>query len=61
MNCLVAFGMYLMPAVFAVVIHNYLRHGDLSVRRKVIFVYFILLGCSKNSATGLCGCMRERL
>lgn len=37
--------MFIVPPLFALVIHNYLRHGELSGRRKVIFgvVYFILI------------------
>lgn len=37
--------MFIMPAVFALIIHNYLRHGEMTNKRKLIFlfVYFLLL------------------
>lgn len=37
--------MLVVPAFFALLIHNYLRHGEMNGKRKVIFgiVYFILL------------------
>ena len=45
MNILVAIGMYILPAVFAVIIHSYLRHGDISRRRRAVFllVYFVII------------------
>lgn len=37
--------MFIVPAVFALLIHNYLRHGEMTNKRKIIFllVYFFLL------------------
>ena len=37
--------MLIVPAVFAVVIHSYLRHGDMSGRRKILFfaIYIVLI------------------
>lgn len=37
--------MFILPAVFSVVIHNYLRHGELSGKRKLVFfaVYLLLI------------------
>lgn len=37
--------MFIVPAVFALLIHNYLRHGEMTNKRKLIFllVYFFLL------------------
>lgn len=39
------FVMFIIPAIFALVIHNYLRHGEMSNKRKIVFlaVYFFLL------------------
>lgn len=37
--------MLIVPALFALVIHSYLRHGDVSTRRKIVFfvVYAVLI------------------
>ncbi len=36
--------MFIVPAVFAVVIHNYLRHGELTAKRKlVLFIEYSIL------------------
>ena len=37
--------MFILPALFSVVIHNYLRHGELSGKRKLEFfvVYLVLI------------------
>ncbi len=45
MDILVFILMLLVPALFAVVIHSYLRHGDMSGRRKLLFfaVYAVLI------------------
>lgn len=42
---LLSVAMIIVPALFALIIHNYLRHGDLSTKRKVIFffVYLVLI------------------
>jgi teichoic acid transport system permease protein len=39
------FAMFIVPPFFAWVIHNYLRHGDMSGKRKAVFavVYFVLI------------------
>lgn len=38
-------AMFVIPSIFAWIIHNYLRHGDMSVKRKIIFffVYLVLI------------------
>ena len=38
-------AMFIVPAVFSLVIHDYLRHGEVSSKRKVIlfFIYFTLI------------------
>lgn len=43
--CALNLSMFLIPSLFAWVIHNYLRHGDMSSRRKMgfFFIYMILL------------------
>lgn len=37
--------MFIVPALVSLIIHNYLRHGELSGKRKIVlfFVYFFLL------------------
>ena len=37
--------MFIIPAVFALVIHNYLRHGELEARKKLVdfAIYFVLI------------------
>lgn len=37
--------MFIVPALFSVIIHNYLRHGELSGKRKLVFfvVYLVLI------------------
>lgn len=39
------FFMFIIPSAFALLIHNYLRHGEMSIKRRVVFgiLYFILL------------------
>ena len=38
-------AMFIVPAIFSLVIHDYLRHGEVSAKRKVILfaVYLILI------------------
>ena len=38
-------AMFIVPPIFALIIHNYLRHGDMSRRRKLVFafVYLVLI------------------
>lgn len=37
--------MFIVPALFSIIIHDYLRHGELSLRRKIIFfaIYLLLI------------------
>lgn len=37
MDILTGFVMFCVPPLFALMIHNYLRHGEMTGRRKVIF------------------------
>lgn len=39
------FLIFLIPPIFALIIHNYLRHGDMSRKRKLVFafVYLVLI------------------
>ncbi len=45
MDILTGFVMFCVPPLFALMIHNYLRHGEMTGRRKVIFymVYFCVI------------------
>ena len=45
MNVLIGIGMYILPAIFAVIIHAYLRHGDVSYKRRLalFIIYFFLI------------------
>ena len=38
-------AMFIVPPIFALIIHNYLRHGDMSRKRKLVFafVYLVLI------------------
>lgn len=36
-------GMFIIPPVFAWIIHNYLRHGEMSGKRKFVFLIFYFL------------------
>lgn len=51
-----SFTMFILPAAFALVIHNYLRHGTLSSKRKLFLlgIYFVLI----NAITLLASYMR---
>ena len=42
--------MFIVPAFFSVIIHNYLRHGELSGKRKLVFfaVYLVLRNGKKH-------------
>ena len=39
------FFIFVIPPIFALIIHNYLRHGDMSRKRKLVFsfVYLVLI------------------
>ena len=45
MEVTIGLGMLIVPAVFAILIHNYLRHGELNIRRKIAFymLYFAVI------------------
>lgn len=45
MEILTGIGMFCIPPLFALVIHNYLRHGEMTGKRKVVFymVYFCVI------------------
>lgn len=45
MEILTGTGMFCIPPLFALVIHNYLRHGEMTGKRKVVFyvVYFCII------------------
>ena len=45
MDILTGFVMFCVPSLFALMIHNYLRHGEMTGKRKVIFymVYFCVI------------------
>ena len=42
MDILLGTAMFCIPPLFALVIHNYLRHGEMTGKRKVIFYAHIL-------------------
>lgn len=48
--------MLLAPPLFALIIHNYLRHGEMSRKRKIIFfiTYFVII----NICTFTASCLR---
>ena len=45
MDILLGTAMFCIPPLFALVIHNYLRHGEMTGKRKVIFyaAYFVII------------------
>lgn len=49
--------MFILPAVFSLVIHNYLRHGEMSGKRKIVFflVYLVLINTITFSASYIRG------
>ncbi len=51
MDILTGFVMFCVPPLFALMIHNYLRHGEMTGRRKVIFymVYFCVINAVSRS------------
>lgn len=56
MNAVIGIIMLSVPPLFALTIHNYLRHGQLNGRRKAVFyiVYFLLI----NLITMCISCLR---
>lgn len=57
MMILLNIAMFIVPPVFAWIIHIYLRHGDMSAKRKLVFflVYFALINFITISVTYLRG------
>lgn len=55
--------MFFIPPLFALVIHNYLRHGELSAKRKAVFyiVYFALINILSLGLSYLRGVKGVRL
>ncbi len=57
MLLLLDIAMFIVPAIFSVAIHGYLRHGEVSFKRKIVLfsVYFILINLITSSISYIRG------